>query len=591
MKSSLFRFLHPYLRLSLAVLLIGGLAFATGMGYCIKKSRALVTQLTDGNVIRIVNETFAYMENQVEVAEEGHLSLAWGTDRVGYPHLTGSNASEEDIFRFIEGALSRNPHSCGIGVGLLPSATSLRQGPYGFAAYVTTLSGKKERVRLGNLRDYTQMEWFAAPLQKDSPCWTHPYKDSSIGKVIVSFCIPIRSEGDSASIGVLCLDIDAERISRQCRDIIPFAHERISIVDDNFRFISHHDSTLLLQPTSADPHGLWAEYRQQADSTGQLKLESDDALCYFKRIPRTRWAICVECPKDEVYASIRSMERSTKLAAAISLFLLILCLAHILWKLQKVTRSKASLDEEIHIAAAIQKHMLPDTDAPNTNPRVDINGIIHPAKDIGGDLYDYFFHDGQLHFCIGDVSGKGFPASFFMAATRYLFRSTCATTDSPAEAVAAINNSLCTGNELSMFVTFFMGTLDLTTGRLLYCNAGHNPPVLIRTADGHPVCQAMEHPDGFPLGAIDDAPYTDGELTLQPGDALFLFTDGVTEAMNSHEEEFGDQRLMASLSNPKASSAADIVSNLRNDVNNHAGGAPQSDDITMLCIRLTENHP
>lgn len=588
MRTSLFRFFHPYLRLSLAVLLIGGLAFATGMGYCIKKSRALVTQLTDGNVIRIVNETFAYMENQVEVAEEGHLSLAWGTDRVGSPLLAANSASEEDIFRFIEGALDRNPHSCGVTLGLLPSATHLRQGPYGFAAYVTTVSGKKERIRLGAIRNYSQMEWFAAPIQKNGPFWTHPYKDTSIGKVIVSFCTPIRSEIDSSCIGVLCLDIDAERISRQCSDIMPFKGERISIVDDDFCFISHPDTTLLLKPASADKHGLWAEYRKQAGSATQLKLEDSDALYYFKRIPKTQWTICVECPKNEVYAPIRSMELRTKLAAAISLLFLCLCLAHIFWKLQKVTRSKASLDEEIHIAASIQQHMLPAADTPNTNPRVDINGFIHPAKDIGGDLYDYFIHDGQLHFCIGDVSGKGFPASFFMAATRYLFRSTCATTDSPAEAVAAINNSLCTGNDLSMFVTFFMGSLDLATGRLLYCNAGHNPPILIRTADGHPACQAMEHPDGFPLGAIDDAPYSDGTLMLQPGDALLLFTDGVTEAMNAHEEEFGDQRLMASLNNHQASSAADIVSNLRNDVSSHAGGAPQSDDITMLCIRLPE---
>ena len=588
MKNTRLPFFLAYFRLTLAVIIIGGLTFTVGLGYCLYKARTLITKLTDDNVMRIVDETFAYTESQLKAGEEGNLSLAWGTGGAGVPLLSGSNATEEDIFSFVEGALRLNPHSCGVGLGLLPSATSLRQGPYGFAAYVTTVSDKQERIRLGALHDYTKMEWFSAPVRKNAPYWTHPYKDSSIGKVIVSFCVPIRDRADGPPIGVLCLDLDGDRICRQCSEIMPFVHEKISIVDENYHFISHPDTTLLLREATDDSDGMWADYRKQIGSGSQLKLQSPEALYYFKRIPRTRWTICVQCPKDEVYAPTRNMQRSTTIAAAISLLLLLLCLFQVFWRLQRVTRSKVSLDKEIHLAAHIQQTMIPASDEYHTDPRADLYGYICPAKDIGGDLYDHFIHDGYLHFCIGDVSGKGLPASLFMAATRYLFRCTAATSTDPAEAVAAINQSLCTDNRLSMFVTFFMGTLDLTTGRLLYCNAGHNPPVLIRTADGSPVCQPMEHPDGFPLGVIDDAPYTNGELTLQPGDALLLFTDGVTEAMNSHEEEFGDQRLMTSLNNSRASSAADIVCHLHNDVSNHAGGAPQSDDITMLCIRLTE---
>lgn len=579
---------RAYFSLSLAILLIGGMAFTGGLGYCLYKSRAMVTKLTDINVMRIVDEVFSYMEDRLKEAEEDNMYMAWVSEGYDTRSPVGRDVKEEDVFRFAEDALTLSPIACGVGVALLPEATHLTQGKYGFAAYVTTVSGQKERIRLGAVKDYTKMEWFAGAFKYNKPFWTHPYKESSTGRVIVSFCVPFRNLNGKC-IGSLAMDINTEGICQRCHEMIPFESNSISLVDENFTFIRHADSTLLLKHADTDTHGMWAEYRRQIGDKSEIKLEDGTALYYFKRVPHTQWTICVKCPKDEIYADTRQMERDTTLAAALSLLLLLICLIHIFRRLQQITLAKANLDNEIKLAANIQLEMLPDaTASPLSDPLIDLSGYICPAKDVGGDLYDYFVHDGHLYFCIGDVSGKGLPASFFMAATCSLFRNTAFTCDTITSAVESINRSLCVNNKRSMFVTFFVGKLNLSTGHLDYCNAGHNPPVLMSLDGDRPTCCRLESSEGFPLGVLEDSPYPTKSTILRPGDTLFLFTDGVTEAMNSHEEEFGDQRLMAILCNHQASSAADIVSNVRNNVNSHAGGAPQSDDITMLCIRLTE---
>lgn len=576
---------RAYFSLSLAILLIGGMAFTGGLGYCLYKSRAMVTKLTDINVMRIVDEVFSYMEDRLKEAEEDNMYMAWVSEGYDTRSPVGRDVKEEDVFRFAEDALTLSPIACGVGVAILPEATHLTQGKYGFAAYVTTMSGQKERIRLGAVKDYTKMEWFSGAFKHNKPFWTHPYKESSTGKVIVSFCVPVR-DMKGKCIGSLAMDINTEGICQRCHEMIPFESNSISLVDENYTFISHADSTLLLKHADTDTHGMWAEFRRQIGDKSELKLEDDTALYYFKRVPHTQWTICVKCPKDEIYADTRQMERDTTLAAALSLILLLICLIYIFRRLQKITLSKANLDNEIKLAANIQLEMLPDaTASPLSDPLIDLSGYICPAKNVGGDLYDYFVHDGHLYFCIGDVSGKGFPASFFMAATRYLFRCTVFTCANMIEAVASINDSLCVGNRRAMFVTFFMGKLNLTTGRLDYCNAGHNPPVLVSQKDGLPAYRLLECSEGLPLGVMEDCPFQAKSDMLEAGDTLLLYTDGVTEAMNPRAEEYGSLRMLSCVQDNAAAPAGQIVENLLDDIRRHVCHAEQSDDLTLLCIK------
>ena len=208
---------------------------------------------------------------------------------------------------------------------------------------------------------------------------------------------------------------------------------------------------------------------------------------------------------------------------------------------------------------------------------IDIYGSMTPAKAVGGDLYDFFFEGDKLYFCIGDVSGKGIPASLVMAMTRTAFRSVSAHEDSPRLIVRSMNDSMAEMNEYNMFVTFFCGVLNLENGHLCYCNAGHNPP---RVMTDHLFTMPVD--PNLPLGVVEGYPFTEQEMDLHYDDALFLYTDGLTEAENGAHELFGDNRLDDALRTRR--SAAEHLENMQNTVVAFVGGAPQSDDLTMLFL-------
>ena len=205
-----------------------------------------------------------------------------------------------------------------------------------------------------------------------------------------------------------------------------------------------------------------------------------------------------------------------------------------------------------------------------------------PAKEVGGDLYDFFIDDEKLYFIIGDVSGKGIPASLVMAVTCRLFRSVASYLNKPEEIIASLNDSLADGNESNMFCTAFLGVLDLTTGHLRYCNAGHNAPLIIG-ADGR--VALLDVVPNLPLGLFGGFPYEGQEIQIDKQTMLYLFTDGVNEAENNVKEQFGDLRLEGLLRRNATLEPGDIIAATLSEVEHHADGAEQSDDITVMCIK------
>ena len=205
-----------------------------------------------------------------------------------------------------------------------------------------------------------------------------------------------------------------------------------------------------------------------------------------------------------------------------------------------------------------------------------------PAKEVGGDLYDFFIDKDKLYFMIGDVSGKGIPASLVMAVTCRLFRSVSAHLDKPEEIITSLNDSLSDGNESNMFCTAFLGILDLKTGHLDYCNAGHNAPLII---DSNGNVSAMEVIPNLPLGLFGGFPYQGQEMAIDKETMLYLFTDGVNEAENNAMEQFGDNRLISLLRSYAACKPDEIIESTFDEVQRHADGANQSDDITVMCFK------
>ena len=254
--------------------------------------------------------------------------------------------------------------------------------------------------------------------------------------------------------------------------------------------------------------------------------------------------------------------------------------------LKATTAAKEKIEGELRIAHDIQMGIIPRTFPPFPDRKdVDIFGILEPAKAVGGDLYDFFLlDDNRLGAAIGDVSGKGVPASLFMAVTRTLLRAKSMNMKNanPGKIITSMNMDLCTENDASMFVTFFYLILNLKTGDLEYCNAGHNPPFILH-ANGD--IEALSNVHGFPLGVMEADPYQTGKLNIRPGTRIVLYTDGVTEAENMERELFREERLRAVLEKFRdCRSPREITLSIRGAMKEFTLEAEQSDDITMLVI-------
>ncbi|MBO4642401.1 MAG: SpoIIE family protein phosphatase, partial [Bacteroidaceae bacterium] len=253
-------------------------------------------------------------------------------------------------------------------------------------------------------------------------------------------------------------------------------------------------------------------------------------------------------------------------------------------ELRSTTAAKASMESELKIAHDIQMSMLPKTyPAFPDRHDIDIFGQVTPAKAVGGDLYDFLIRDEKLFFCIGDVSGKGVPASLVMAVTRSLFRNIAAYTAEPDHIVVALNDALSNNNDAGMFVTLFIGVLDLGTGHLSYSNAGHNAPLLVSNGE----VSVLPCDPNIPVGVMNDWKYTVQHIQLTTGASIFLYTDGLNEAEDVYHRQFGMERVKqvakVSLNQPQS-----LIDAMKTSVQLFVGNAEQSDDMTMLTVQYTK---
>ena len=254
-------------------------------------------------------------------------------------------------------------------------------------------------------------------------------------------------------------------------------------------------------------------------------------------------------------------------------------------ELTSTTAAKERIESELRVAHDIQMGILPKIFPPFPHrPEFDLHAMLEPAKAVGGDFYDFLLFDNEeLYVIIGDVSGKGVPASLFMAVTLTLFRSSVRRGMPPGALLTKLNRDLCVDNTSSYFVTVFCACLDVRTGSLVFANGGHNPPYHVTAVGG---TSALPAHGGPVLGLLEQASFGEGALRLAPGDTLVMFTDGITEATNSEDDLYGDDRLRGSLeTHPQPARAKSIVNAIAADVGRFVGNAPQSDDQTILVVR------
>jgi len=405
--------------------------------------------------------------------------------------------------------------------------------------------------------DYTLMEWYQNGFIHDSCWWCEPYLDDSGSQTMVVSCSYPVHDPQGRVVAVVCVDL-------------------------SLAYLQTVSEYLQVYPNS---------YYSIRSGTGQDIVPAPDTISgrkyniFHEEIDATGWHIEIIIPEEELFADINRIGLIVfflMLAGLVVLALILTYSARTARKLIASNEKNRRIEDELNIAGTIQMAMLPKVFPPFMD-RLDLNiyGMVEPAKEVGGDLYDFYVRQDHLFFCIGDVSGKGVLAALVMAMTRSLFRSITAHDEHSASIVRKMNRALADQNSQNMFLTLFLGVLDCRTGELDYCNAGHNAPVL-KTKAGW---QLLEVKPNLPLGIEPSFEFTAQTVQIQRDDILFLYTDGLTEAENSKHEQYGEQRMMQTLSEMATNRPQEIVAHLQSDVKQFVNGAPQSDDLTMLAIR------
>ncbi len=297
-------------------------------------------------------------------------------------------------------------------------------------------------------------------------------------------------------------------------------------------------------------------------------------------------ALLISRPYDLALAAIKQASLPMIISNALGLGIFAFIVANLI-KERHTESIKDLIESELMVAREIQMSIVPKIfPAFPDRPEFDVHAVLEPAKEVGGDLYDFFLlDDNRLCFTIGDVSGKGVPASLFMAVTKTLIKAKADKYSSPNDTLSRVNDDLCKDNDSGMFVTEFLGIMDILTGEIIYSNGGHNLPYIVRR-DGS--IEPLKKTAGMALGVLEDIPYGKNVCQLYPGDSLLMYTDGVTEAMNEKGELFMESRLEKVLQRFGDCSSSEQTRMILAAVKEYAAGAQQSDDITILSLKYKQ---
>ena len=409
--------------------------------------------------------------------------------------------------------------------------------------------------------DYFQMDWFKQGMAAKEGFWSNPYFDNAGGKTyMISYCCPIFDTANEA-VGVICTDVSLDTLAGIVQGVSLYSHSYCTLISG--------DGTLLIpQPESAKKMGKKHIFTEEIDGKNMT--------------------MTLVIPDADMYRRLRLSSLFFALVALTGIFTVAFIahrLVRNLLKLNEIQIKEQHIEDELAIASTIQQALLPSGKLNPSIHSIDINGLQIPAKFVGGDLYDYYVRDNKLLFCVGDVSGKGVPAALLMTISHSMFRTVSAREDHPEQIMETLNSSISDNNPDIMFITMFLGVMDLSTGIIRYCNAGHNPPIVIRNGQA----ELLSTEPSLLLGVEMNARYTANELTLSPGDTLFLYTDGLTEAENIRKELFGERRALETAATSGALTASEQMERMHQAVHTFVDGAEQSDDLTMLVIRFMGN--
>lgn len=623
-------------RLSVYVLSFILIVIAVIMGLFYKYSHEKVTNFAIERTHGLLSNITTEITSQLRSVETTINQSVWVLEK---------NINQPDsLHNVITSIIKNNPLIVGSGIAFVPDYYK-EKGKY-FMPYVSFRNNKIAYQVLGSQNyDYPCMDWYLIPKMLKQDHWSEPYYDDGGGNIIMSTYSKPLYNNRGELYAIFIASISLSQFTDNISLMKPYSASYTYLLSRNGSFLTHENRSKILNETVFTEAFSTENQTQErigremlAGKTGTVRFDNlgTDSYAFYTAIPEIGWSVCTVCPSKIILQELDSTSRNiiyTFLVGILVLFLIVYSIIHRLVRplkrfsesareiatgrfdvtlpqvhskdeirdlhdslaymqkslstyvneLKETTASKERIESELSIARDIQMGMLPKIFPPYPDRNdVDLHAILKPAKEVGGDLYDFYMDGNRLYFLIGDVSGKGVPASLFMAITRSLFRTLSHQVLSPAKIVTEMNNSISDNNESNMFVTLIVGILDLETGVMKLCNAGHNPPILIHP-DKH--VSFLEFPTQIFVGVIEDFTYTDAEITLEKGSKLFLYTDGITEAENTEKELYGDDKLLEVLSANTSSNVRTTVDVIVSSIADHVKEAEASDDLTILLIQ------
>ena len=627
-------------RLSLNILIVTSVIFVITIGNAAFSSHLILAEEATKSAENLRDASIARIENVLQGVEMSVIGSAW---------LVNENIDDEEyLYHITQKLVEENPHIIGSAIAFEKNFFKDKYyfSPYSYRDFNT---GKILSKQLGNTQyDYFYLDWFQIPYLLEEPCWGEPYFDEGGAEFkMATYSYPLKDAAGKV-FAIITADISLSWISELLSSIKPYPNANVMLVSRNGSFINQNLGTdiggetifsTLYYSTARDKNIEKMAVAISRGETGTMQYKRGNKMAFAVYAPLSNgWKACISCDYREVLARTTKLQLILLLLALLGLAILFILsylairkltkplteftksvnsvakgdfdaklpdikeedeikrlrdsfesmqisLKDYISELKDTTAAKEKYQSELNIASKIQQAMLPTDFA--VCEQIGLLAIVSPAKEVGGDLYDFFVDGGKtLYFAVGDVSGKGIPASLFMAITRASFRFIAKMGLPLNEVVSKMNNALADNNTTGMFVTLFVGKVDMDTGRFEYCNAGHNPIVVIPP---HEKAAYLKAKPNLAAGLIQDFPYQLETGHLDRGTRLVLYTDGVTEAERADKQQFGEQRLLEwadGMSAKDVEWTENACGDLYDTVKRFTDGNEQNDDITIMTIDI-----
>lgn len=628
-------------RMAGMIIIGAGLILATIIAYSYFTARGLLLEELEAKARYMALST----AHRIEIFEKSVEKIAQGAART----FQESDGSKEAAYRLLHRVVEENDEVFGSAIAFNPEghgSEKIYSAPYVHRKHDQLIEKDigEENYRYDVWdwftlpRDMGQAIW-TEPY----------FDEGGGNALMVTYAVPVYRKDDPERLwAVVTCDVSLDWVSNLLGTLRLGPRGYAMLISENGRFISHvvrefimNETVYSVAESRNEPELRVISHLMRRGGTGFIEHFSPvlESPCWmaFATIPKPGWVVALVFPRENLMEKVIDLSRSLFVLGIIGFTLLLIighliaqsivqplqhltsatralaggnldavlpkvqgtdevaCLAtsfsimqrelkEYMAQLQATTAAKERIEGELHVAHSIQMSLVPKTFPPFPERKdLEIYAMLDPAREIGGDFYDFFMPDEDtLCLIIGDVSGKGVPAALFMAVTRTFLKSIWRDEGCPARVLQRLNDELSQDNESNMFVTLFCATIHLSSGACHYARGGHNPPFLIRSQGQ---VDRLPWVKGAIVGAIPGGDFEEGQVTLLPGDTLFLYTDGVTEGMNPDGEVFGENRTMAALSRNYMRNCRDLLLAVRESLNEYIQGAEQSDDITMMVFQ------